>query len=484
MKNISTTNSLIWLTPLFLIALNLFLKLIFISSNSIGGDEPFSIYYAQLDISSIIRHLSAGNNPPLYEIILHFWIKAFGISELSVRFPSLIFSVLTALYIYKIGNEFFTYKIALIASLIFSFSNYHLAFSHEARVYCLFALLTSISMYLFLKICDKEYKTKHYLFLLLVNTLLIYSHYFGFYVVMIQTIATISISEIRKKIFSHYLIYLLGLIFLYIPNVNIVITRFLDSGIHGTWVKPPNGLKSIYNMLWQYTNKPIVTVFTIGILLGSLFKLILTRNIRSISRNGKIIGIWFLFPFLFMFIISYWVPMFLDRYLIFVSIGFYLVLSTSIIYIFSSSKINLIMTSILVLLFIMTFNANVDNKRHVKETVNKIKEIQSTDTKIIICPDHFIYNFLYYYQPELFKNVDNQHPLASILKRLKEYNIFFLNNINEIDLENCERIIYLDAACQFSSADNNIFPTLEKDFEQKSTYQFYAIFNIFEFTKK
>ncbi|GIV43603.1 MAG: hypothetical protein KatS3mg035_0726 [Bacteroidia bacterium] len=470
-------------SPIFLIILNFILKVIFISSNSVGGDEPFSIYHAQLDITSIIYHLRLGNNPPLYEIILHFWIKLFNISEFSVRFPSLIFSTLTVFFIYKIGKEFFNYEIALITSLLFSFSNYHLAFSHEARVYSMFALLTAMSMYFFLIILNRIVSFKYYLLLLIVNTFLIYAHYFGFYVIIIQTISVLLFKEIRNKIFSKYLLYLLGLALLYTPNLYTFVSRFIDSYQQGTWVKSPNGLEDIYNMLWQFCNQPLTTIVAISILLIGFVKFIISPKNNNLNINHKIILIWFIFPFLFMFIISYWLPMFIGRYLIFASLGFYFVLSFCSTYIISKRKYNLILPGILVILFLVTFNPNVDNQRHVKETVLKVKELKDPNTKILICPKSFIYNFAYYYSPEIFQDIDNQNPSSKITKKLIKQNIYIINNINEINLSGCNKILFLDAACEFSFQDNNIISTLEKNYKLKHIYHFYEIFNLYEYER-
>ncbi len=84
--------------PVLSMLLNLIIKGLYITNDALAHDEPFSVYYSQFDIINIIKELSKGNNPPLYEIFLHFWISFFGISELSVRFLSLISAIITVFY--------------------------------------------------------------------------------------------------------------------------------------------------------------------------------------------------------------------------------------------------------------------------------------------------------------------------------------------------------------------------------------------------
>ena len=470
--------------PICLLMLNFFLKVIFISSNSIAGDEPFSIYHAQMPVLSIIKQLTLGNNPPLYELLLHFWIKLFGISELSVRFPSLIFSTSSVYYLYRIGKDFFNFRIALTASLLFTFSNYHLGFAHEARVYPLFTLLTAMSMFYYLKYYVGQSNSKYYYFLLFTNIILIYAHYFGLFVIFIQTVSAFYLEKDKKSLLKKYWIYLFLLTIAYIPNLNILFSRFISSVTYGTWVKPPTGIESIYNMLWQFSNKPITTVISIIILITAAIQLIVKRKTLKIYVQNKIVLTWFLLPFLLMFAVSYRIPMFLDRYLVFVSVSYYLVTAICCDYIFKGNRYAFIMPIFIVLLYSITFKPNLDNGRHVKETVLKIAELKEADTKVIICPQHFILNFSYYFDKFTFQDVDNQNVYPKMLENLQRQNIFGIKNIQDIDLKNTYKVIYLDAAADFSYPDNNVLQTLRKNYLLKGIYKYPEIFTVYEFISK
>jgi uncharacterized membrane protein len=88
--------------PILLVLLNAILKIIFIESRAIANDEPFSIFTAQMDVPALLAELAPGNNPPLYELILHGWIKIFGIGPFAVRFLPYFFSCFTVFFIYNI----------------------------------------------------------------------------------------------------------------------------------------------------------------------------------------------------------------------------------------------------------------------------------------------------------------------------------------------------------------------------------------------
>jgi hypothetical protein len=64
-----------FLFPAVLVLLNFCLKGIFIHSGDISGDEPFTIYYSQVDFGTLLEMLKTENNPPFFFLLMHFWIN-------------------------------------------------------------------------------------------------------------------------------------------------------------------------------------------------------------------------------------------------------------------------------------------------------------------------------------------------------------------------------------------------------------------------
>lgn len=470
-----------------LVFINLVVKGWYIGAPSLAGDEPFSVYHAQMDIPMIIQLLSEGNNPPLFEILLHYWIQLFGISEIAVRIPSLIFSSITVGFIYAIGHRFLNQRIAVLSSIFFIFSNYHTVFAHEARVYALLGMLTVISVYFYLSILQSFKETnkgqllKKIVLLSAVNALLIYAHYFGFFLLFVELLYLIFIPQFISSQWKNILLSIGLTLLLYSPNLAIVIQRFGISS-SGTWVEKPNGIESIYNLLWSFSNAPVVTVFVIVILVSGFIKWILQRSKGSFNPISNFFIFWWIFVFFFMFSISYWIPMFIDRYLMIAAIGFIFTLAIIVQTLFTKERYQLMLSILFSILFIASVKPNISNKRNVREAVEKIQELKNNQTLIVLCPDVFDLNFIYYYNQAYFKHPDkNKTRLSDYLHSENIYPIRHVDQIEKNQLNATQQILYLDAGADFNYPENQIRHSFDQRFIYQETHHFYEIFNIYTY---
>nr|WP_294857951.1 glycosyltransferase family 39 protein [uncultured Fluviicola sp.] len=477
---INRSNYTNYYLPIFFILLGFVVKGLFLGFNSLGGDEPFSVYHSQLSLDHIFGIFQSENNPPLHFLLLHYWIKFFGISEFSVRMPSLIFSAFTVLFIYRIGLRFFNLRVAVIASILFTFSTYQVLYAHEARAYALMGFLTAVSMFYYLEIVHSKNRNNWKIFwFLLANALLIYTHFFGFFILFIQFFFILFQRKLLKAYYRFLILFVGVMLITYSPYLWLILNRF-SSASGGTWVSPPSGINALYEMLRAFSNTPVTAVFTLTGMLVGLVILIIKRRQNPNRIATRLVLCWFYIPFLFMFVISFWIPMFLDRYLMFISIGFPLMVAISTNFIIQNPKFRIIIPALICMLFIVTIKPNKTNKREVRETVQLVKQLENDQTLVLVAPVHFSLNFIYYYDQELFKYSDIE--LAK--KKLNERRLYCINSLEGIDYKSAKRIVLVDAASNFSAPNNNILNTLNAEFNQVNKHHIEEIFDIYEFTSK
>jgi len=165
-------------------------KLLIGGITDLSNDEVFSIYHAQLDVIDIFQELSTGNNPPLFETILHYWIKFFGINENVVRIPSIIFSIVSTVFIYftakliSDNNE----RSGLLASLLFTLSLFISTLQIETRAYSLMIMLVAINSYSFLRNIQTK-STNYWQSIWILSTAFgWYTHFFTIWIFIVQII--------------------------------------------------------------------------------------------------------------------------------------------------------------------------------------------------------------------------------------------------------------------------------------------------------
>lgn len=164
-----------------------FSALLFCNLRPLSGDEAFSVFYAQQDLSILIDCLKNDTNPPFYFIILHFWIKIFGNDLFYVRMLSVIFGSAAALVFGLVINKIFSLKISLLTLVLLFLSNSYLYYNHEVRCFSLLLLLTGLSTYYFYLLFEEKSESNwHVLFFTLINLLMLYTHYLALFFIFVQ----------------------------------------------------------------------------------------------------------------------------------------------------------------------------------------------------------------------------------------------------------------------------------------------------------
>jgi len=90
-------------------------------------------------------------HPPLYYLLMKLWTNIFGYSEVALRMPSVIFSLLTGWIIFKICRLRLGHGEPLWTAAFFLFNPLVVFYSQEARMYMMATFLLTGGLYYFFK---------------------------------------------------------------------------------------------------------------------------------------------------------------------------------------------------------------------------------------------------------------------------------------------------------------------------------------------
>lgn len=484
-ERISTT---VYLIGFFFLAL--VVRVVHLVDTDIAGDEPFSIFIAQFGVSCIIEFLSTGNNPPLFEILLHYYMKLFGNDNYSLRLLPMLFSSATVIPLFLLGARFFNLRIAITSSALFVFALQHIQFAHEVRVYSFLVLMTAWSLYFFLSSLNHPDRKLNWLGLFCCNLILIYSHFTSFYFLAVQF--TLALAWIKREHFklliSTFLLITIG----YLPYAFTFLNRLADVGDSGTWViKPSFGeiYGSVNLMLNQrWSTVAVIIAFSVGVALSFKrdgTKALLNQFVKH--KTGMLVSLMFIIPYLLMFVVSYFfIPMFIDRYLLFNSIALFITVAFIIDTAWQDSSIGWVGPLLVIVAVIFTTNLNPTNHRSIKAATEFVKETRDASSAVFICPNHFNLGFLYHYDRNLFFSVDTEaatDPIELANSVLKEQSIYPTKFIEESDLKEFNSVLYFDADSKFVLPDNRNLEILKSEFSQAQLKHFPEIFDVYSFVR-
>lgn len=164
------------------LALAAALVLRFVTKSDLWFDEALSVNIARLPLSELRHALRQDGAPPLYYVLLHFWIEVFGSGDVAVRALSGVFSIAALPLAYLAGRRVGGRVVAWAAVLLLASSPYAIRFATETRMYALVMFLV-LWGYLVLRRALESPTWPRLAVVALVTALLVYSQYWSFYLV-------------------------------------------------------------------------------------------------------------------------------------------------------------------------------------------------------------------------------------------------------------------------------------------------------------
>lgn len=158
------------------------LRTITLPTKPLSFDETYSIFIASHSIERLLA-LTAANeaHPPLYYLLLHWWIGLFGDGALAVRALSVPISASIVAVTWSFGRRLVGPAPALFAAGLAAVAPSQVAVGQEARMYGLLALAALASWWALWAAVAGGGRRAWVIYVLVVAAML-YTHYYGFFV--------------------------------------------------------------------------------------------------------------------------------------------------------------------------------------------------------------------------------------------------------------------------------------------------------------
>lgn len=352
-----TSNPAIVMLAIGLLAI--LLRIYHLDFKSLWLDELYSIVPTnpQNSVDFIIQS-SKADQPPLYFLLLHYWLKIFGYNSFSGRLLSAVIGVFCVFAMYFLGCEIKNRQIGLFASFLACINYFLIYYSQECRFYGLLFLLTVVSFIFFIR--SLKHKTWINYGLYVVSTIaLLYTQYFGILIFCIQGFVFLIFVYMFKPNLKFILTCIALAILISASFIPWLPTFIYDSQISTFWVQTPKPYFFVI-YFYLYWGKDFVVssiVVVVAILYLRYYAAILkTRETYPFEIfTGILLGSWVILSLLVPYIRSLIsTPVLIPRYtlvtlpavLVIIAMGFDLIRQQKIkivvvMMVLTSSMINL-----------------------------------------------------------------------------------------------------------------------------------------------
>ncbi|HEX6126696.1 MAG TPA: glycosyltransferase family 39 protein, partial [Pyrinomonadaceae bacterium] len=169
-----------------------------LSDSCLWFDELFSVHAAEHGWGSLFSFVAKDLiHPPLFYILLKLWISLGGESVFWLRLLPVLFSVLALIPFIYLCRELKLRPPVIILSLgLMAVNGALIKYTQTLRMYSMLMFLALMSMWLFARYFSRG---KSLLALIIVNVLLVYTHYFGWLIIASEITAIFIYQRIKWR---------------------------------------------------------------------------------------------------------------------------------------------------------------------------------------------------------------------------------------------------------------------------------------------
>jgi uncharacterized membrane protein len=331
LKNQLQIKHFFWIILLFAIGV----RILGIASRPIWYDEAIAILSASESPRAMVHGTLApdmsGNaanvHPLLYYFFLWGWMWLWNDGIVVVRILSILISLGAVVFAYAISRDLFDERMAMLAMFLMALSPFQIHYSQEIRMYALMSTLLLGSAWFCIRgtIAIEQGRIKYsliwWVFFAIFAALAQYTHNLSVFFLAALFFTPILWRNWRASI-AILAASLLAML-LYAPWL-VQLFRQLDKVSTSYWVEVPALSRFLTTILVFVSNLPLLGVsFIIG-LFSAIFVFILAvwQTIRSIREDipRKRYWLWLVYmsfaPVLTMFLVSQWIPVYIERALL------------------------------------------------------------------------------------------------------------------------------------------------------------------------
>jgi mannosyltransferase len=170
---------LVTVFTLALIAVSAALRTYFIAGQ-LWMDEAITTGISSHSLAQIPGILRHDGSPPLFYLLLHFWMQAFGDAPAATHALSLLFGLATVPLGLWAGWSLFGRRAGLMSAVLFAFNAFLTQYAQETRMYELMALLGLIATASFVHAFVHR-RRRHLIPFAIAQALMLYTHAWGIF---------------------------------------------------------------------------------------------------------------------------------------------------------------------------------------------------------------------------------------------------------------------------------------------------------------